>query len=151
MWRLLASLVQVLDSLKAIVLSDVIGRNYVRLTKMQDWVHLIAFYSDRITALADWHSCSVILFFVLWFPLSNSWDSVPWLCLCLTCRFTQGHFHQMRDVCLCPVIGSQNPWVLFPAVTYSEWPWPSHCLIFLTAIKDKICLSSPWNEPEPEA
>lgn len=74
--KVLASLVQVLDPLKAIVLSDVIGGSYVRLTKIQDRVHLIAFYSDRIAALADSHSCSVILFFVLWFSPSNSWDPV---------------------------------------------------------------------------
>lgn len=65
----LASLVQVLDPLKVIVLGDVTGRSCLRLTKMRDRVHLIALYSDGITALVGSHSCSVILFFVLWFPL----------------------------------------------------------------------------------
>lgn len=65
----LASLVQVLDPLKVIVIGDVTGRSYVRLTTMRDRVHVIALYSDRVTALEGSHCCSVILFFVLWFPL----------------------------------------------------------------------------------
>ena len=40
--------------------------------------------------------------------------------LCLAHRLTQGHFEQMRDMCLRPVIGSKNFWVLLLAVTYSE-------------------------------
>lgn len=61
---------------------------------------------------------------------------MPWRCLCVALCLTPGH-------CLCilwlevKTLGSSSL-----VVTYSEWPWPSQCLIFFSAIKYRVCLLS---------
>lgn len=85
--------------LKGIVLSDVTGRSYVRL-KQDAGLSVSKLHSIQIgSQLGDSSQLSCDFILSLDFS-SNSLALKTQLCLCGNC-LTQGHFDQMRDVCLC--------------------------------------------------